>query len=179
MFSGLLLVPSLLFDTTRQQGKAFSCYISLAETSLQWLTLLVKGRLLGALWLTEGTAIVAQTFENSLIKYISKHTRHANQNRGLYCSVTSSPMPQSPLASNKHQLLNAQSNAHGVALLNALTLKFWTFLLVFFCQAFQSKDLSILTILSTIYFNQLGLDLSNSQGNEPGKLFFPLWKEFK
>lgn len=58
--------------------------------------------------------------------------------------------------------------------LNALTLKFWTFLLVFFCQAFQSKDLSILTILSTIYFNQLGLDLSNSQ--EPENCFSPYGK---
>lgn len=49
----------------------------------------------------------------------------------------------------------------------------------FFCQAFQSHELSIPTVLSTVYLNQLGLEQSNSQGNEPGKLFFPPWKEFK
>lgn len=157
----------------------FLHFISLTETALQLLTLLVMGQLLCALWLTEGAASVDQAFENSLIKCISNTQSYANQSRDLYCLVTSSQMPQGRLASNKHEILNAQSYAHGVALLNTLTLKLWPSLLGFFCQAFQRKDLSIPTILSTIYFNQLGLDLSNSQGNEPGKLFLPLMERIQ
>lgn len=53
-------------------------------------------------------------------------------------------------------------------------------LLDFFSSlASWNKNLNIPTILSTFYFKQLSLDLSNSQGNGPRKLFLPLWKEFK
>lgn len=145
----------------------FPCYILLAGTILLLLTRLSQGHcsvLVGMLFrplkihssnTSENTQLCKSTEVCIILKFLPKY-------------------PQGHLASNKHEILNVQSNTHGVALLNILTLKIWPFLLVLFCPAFQSKDLCIPTILSTIYLNQVGLDLSNSEGNEPGKLFFPL-----
>lgn len=77
---------------------------------------------------------------------------------------------------------NVQSSSQVAALLNT-DFEIWvsspTSFFIRLYQASRNKDLGIPTILSTIYFKQLSLDLSNSQGNGPRKLYLLLWKEFK
>lgn len=101
IFSGLLLVPSLV---VWHNVTAIKDVLSLHFISRD-NPLVAHSACHGAVALCSGTQRdVAQAFENSLIKCLSKHTGYANQNRRLYCLVTSSQMPQGHLASNKHEI---------------------------------------------------------------------------